>query len=81
MGEYWFKPRRYGYGATPTSWQGWAVVAAFVLVLLGTAKVLITDAHPHPGLFIVAVLAEVAGLILVCRAKTDGAWRWRWGGE
>jgi hypothetical protein len=25
MAEYWFKPKRYGYGATPVTWQGWAV--------------------------------------------------------
>ena len=21
--SYWFRPKRYGYGATPITWQGW----------------------------------------------------------
>ena len=25
---YWFRPRRYGYGATPMTWEGWAVTFA-----------------------------------------------------
>ena len=24
MTRYWFKPKRYGYGATPVTWEGWA---------------------------------------------------------
>ncbi|PIQ76475.1 hypothetical protein COU78_06760 [Candidatus Peregrinibacteria bacterium CG10_big_fil_rev_8_21_14_0_10_49_24] len=32
MNEYWFKPKRYGYGFYPTSWQGW--VATFILLIL-----------------------------------------------
>jgi hypothetical protein len=27
---YWFKRKRYGWGWTPTTWQGWAVVVALV---------------------------------------------------
>ena len=23
MTEYWFRPKRDGYGATPVTWQGW----------------------------------------------------------
>ena len=79
MSEFWFKPRRYGYGATPTAWQGWAVVAVYVAALWGTAATLITSGHPRVALFLLAVLAETALLIVLCRRKTDGAWRWRWG--
>lgn len=32
MRDYWFKPKRYGYGFYPTSWQGW--VASFILLFL-----------------------------------------------
>ena len=28
MTEYWFRPKRYGYGATPVTWQGWALTFA-----------------------------------------------------
>jgi hypothetical protein len=32
--RYWFKPKRYGYGATPVTWQGWCATAAFVVVFV-----------------------------------------------
>ena len=30
---YWFEPKMIGYGATPTSWEGWAVTAGAALLL------------------------------------------------
>ena len=30
----WFKPKTYGYGATPVTWQGWAIVAGFVAAVV-----------------------------------------------
>ena len=32
--EYWFKPRRFGYGARPIHWKGWASAFAYMVVLL-----------------------------------------------
>ncbi len=81
MAEYWFKPKRYGYGATPVTWQGWvftvATALAMVAVSLGlrlTAKSLWTLA----ALLIFDALAIVV-LVIVSRRKTDGEWHWRWG--
>jgi hypothetical protein len=36
MTPYWFKPKRYGYGATPVTWQGWALTLAATLVVAGS---------------------------------------------
>lgn len=30
----WFGSKRYGVGLRPQTWQGWAVVAALVLVII-----------------------------------------------
>ena len=30
---YWFAPKRYGYGAKPVTWQGWAVTLGFAAAL------------------------------------------------
>lgn len=30
----WFGPKRIGWGASPASWEGWAVTGAFVLAML-----------------------------------------------
>ena len=43
MGD-WFAPRRrFGWGWTPVSWQGWLVVAAIIGVVVAIAIVL----RPH----------------------------------
>ncbi len=74
--RYWFRPKRYGYGATPATWEGWAAAAAMVLVVLLETSLL----PPRLGNgFTVAVLvATIAGFVIICRLKTDGSWRWRW---
>jgi hypothetical protein len=79
--EYWFRPRRYGHGATPSTWQGWAAIAAFVVVC---AVVAIALFGLLPGgwsfiLFTLFMVLAVIGFIAFVRKKTDGEWRWRWG--
>jgi len=81
----WFKPKRYGYGATPTNWQGWVIVAAFVAAVAGSAWTLIGFDNANPPderaviifLTIVAILA--AALWIISKSTTGGEWRWRWG--
>lgn len=71
---YWFRPKLYGYGATPVIWQGWAVTAGFVAAigaLAGAGDPILLLFTPPLAL----------GLVLIARRKTDGAWRWRWGFE
>lgn len=70
---YWFAPKLLGYGATPVTWQGWALT-------LGFAALLIVDVR-----FVGNVTAKIAIAVAlpivflpVCAAKTDGGWRWRW---
>jgi len=83
MTTYWFRPKRYGYGATPVTWQGWAVTILVVLVVAAASLVLrLTERH----LWALAALLPfdaiaVAALVIISRRKTDGEWRWRWGGE
>ena len=38
--KYWFKPKAFGYGATPTTWEGWLVVLGFVIYLLAISMFL-----------------------------------------
>jgi hypothetical protein len=82
MSTYWFRPKRYGYGATPVTWQGWAVVAAAVAAIV-LAALLILDHHARsPRTLVTFFAVEVvilAVLWVICRRRTDGEWRWRWG--
>ena len=71
----WFVPRRYGYGANPVTWQGWAITIAFILFALWV----ITRFNGQP-LVEIALLIPATIVLLVITAKTTrGGWRWRWG--
>jgi hypothetical protein len=87
MSPYWFRPKTYGYGATPSNWKGWAATAAFVALVLSTSLLLVAwqqNTGTGPGVWQIAVwLLSVAtlsvGFVLLARAKTHGQWGWRWG--
>ena len=71
-GQVWFKPKRFGYGASPASWQGWLVTAIFLV--LTTLVALLS--HGPPRRIIAAALT--GGFIVIAYVKTDGGWHWRW---
>ena len=79
MTQYWFRPKRYGYGATPVTWQGWAVTLATVLAMVGVSLGLrLTERHDWALAAILAFDAlALAFFFMVCRSKTEGEWRWR----
>ena len=74
----WFKPKRYGYGNVPSSWQGWGITIAFVLFVVSVS--LLAERGAISDLAAVGiVLAITAPFIWFVRGRTDGEWRWRWG--
>ena len=74
---YWFRPKAFGYGAVPVTWQGWALTLALVL-----AAALIGNLAEHRGtVYAVLLLPLVVGFLYLCWAKTDGGWGWRWGNK
>jgi hypothetical protein len=85
--DYWFKPHDYGYGATPINWKGWAAVAGYAAVMLAlglSMTAMPADMPEGPAVWQVATWLIMVGLLTfgflrLCRAKTDGEWRWRWG--
>ena len=81
MTEYWFKPKRYGYGATPTTWQGWALILGTVAAMLAVSVALGRNEEPYWRIVLMFGFnaLALAFLFIVCRVKTDGEWRWRWG--
>ncbi len=81
MTTYWFKPKRYGYGATPVTWQGWAVTLAAVAAMVAVSLFLrLTERHYWALAVMLAFdAAAIIALATVSYCKTDGEWRWRWG--
>jgi hypothetical protein len=75
--HYWFPAKRYGWGwGPPLVWQGWAVLAFFVVAILAGAFLFPPPAHPVA--FIAYVAAASVVLTLVCWATGEPP-RWRWG--
>ena len=83
MTEYWFKPRQFGYGVTPITWQGWLVTVATLIVVIGSAMMVPLFADKTRWVFVIVPidLLAIVALLIVSRLKTDGEWRWRWGGR
>lgn len=84
MQHYWFKPKRYGFGAAPSSWQGWALTVGYVLVLIGLGAWLgsdATDAERHFTPFFIVATAVTLIFVAIAWRTTEGGWRWRWGDE
>ena len=83
MLKYWFRQKRFGYGATPCTWQGWALsmvccLALFGVVLLGPA---IRDNRLRAVWMILGGAAIVVPFTWVAYIKTEGGWRWRSGDD
>jgi hypothetical protein len=81
--QQWFRARNYGWGWTPNTWQGWAVLLVWaVFFIWNTLRIsAITDANriELPVLIVEQILSV---LILLWVAYLKGGpprWRWRWG--
>jgi hypothetical protein len=72
----WFAPKRYGYGVgLPISWQGWAILAAF----LALAFFVGTHFADRPIIVFAILVPAVVALLVIAARTTRGGWRWRWG--
>ena len=80
MMTYWFRPKQYGYGATPVTWQGWALTVAVMADGRPTRCMVPYFADGSPWASSLSrLMRRHRGLWIIGRRKTDGAWRWRWG--
>jgi hypothetical protein len=83
MPRYWFRQKKFGYGATPSTWQGWVLTIAgcaalFAVVLLGPA---IRDNSLRALWMVLGGMAVVVPSTVLAYIKTEGGWRWRSGDE
>ena len=72
----WFRQKSFGYSAgLPIAWQGWALLAAHIVLLVGLGAVL----RDQPLALISVVLTAALLPLPLYAARTEGGWRWRWG--
>jgi hypothetical protein len=87
-GEPWFAPKTHGYGAAPITWQGWTLTLGFAALTAGIAWLAVrwlalghlsaAEAIIGGGV-VIGVLTAI--FLKICRVKTSGPWRWRWGAD
>jgi hypothetical protein len=80
----WFQPKTHGYGATPTSWQGWLVTAVYSLIMIVFSVLMLAAPGGVPEIGIVLawllmVSVFTTAFCLFVKSKTGGDWKWRWG--
>ncbi|RZP17847.1 MAG: hypothetical protein EVA34_10565 [Erythrobacter sp.] len=76
----WFAPKRFGYGAgLPIAWQGWALLAGYIAVMLAPTPLLEWDPILGTGIAAAAWIVASALFLWVAKRKTRGGWRWRHG--
>lgn len=83
MAKYWFRQKRFGYGATPNSWQGW--LFTIVSAALTVAVIIAADFMRSDGmrllLIVIGLPLVLVPTVLISRAKTEGGWHWRSGND
>jgi hypothetical protein len=79
--EFWFKPKTFGYGATPSTWEGWAVVAVYCAIVLACVIAMLVRRESFSIYVSSLVTIGIATIVLIVVSvqKTDGAWRWNAG--
>ena len=74
--KYWFKPKRYGYGASPSTWEGWLLTFVFIFLVIYEANRINTSTQ-----FFIEIIIAVIIFSIFVNKKTDGKWKWRWGNK
>ena len=77
--RYWFRPKSFGYGWTPISWEGWAVtLGSMVVTMAAILTAVFAEAHRWPdrrslqAACLIEFVATLIVTIVVSRNKTKG---------
>lgn len=84
MQHYWFKQKRYGFGAAPCSWQGWAVTIAYVAIVTALSVWAFeneAEIATRATKFTIITIALTVVLVGIAWRTTEGGFRWRWGDD
>jgi hypothetical protein len=81
--EFWFKPKAFGYGATPATWEGWVIVAVYCLVVVGCVVAMTVRKESFSTFLssMATIAVATVVLIVVSVQKTDGTWGWNAGAK
>ena len=79
MPRYWFRQKKFGYGATPNTWQGWVLTVVSSLAVFGVilSAPAIRDNLLRVAWVVLGLSVNVIITVIVSHRKTEGGWRWR----
>lgn len=77
---YWFKAKLYGWGWVPVTWQGWLVVALYIIAITLFAFTIDENSPPREVAFtFILPVAILTGLLFrICYKKGEKP-HWQWG--
>src|SRR5690606_33838863 len=82
MTQHWFRPKKFGFGAVPSTWQGWVLGIVYVVVLVAVSVMLVpfgeTITSERIAAWALIVVPGTAATLYIAWLKTDGRWQWRW---
>ena len=83
MTKYWFRQKKFGYGATPNSWQGWLLTIASAAATVAVIIAADFERDDATRFLLIAIGLPVILIptVWIAQIKTEGGWRWRWGEE
>ena len=82
MGErYWFRPKSFGYGATPITWEGWAVTLGSMAVTMAAVLVAISaeirqwpDRRALQAICLIVLFVTLLVTVIIARRRTNREW-------
>lgn len=80
MKKLWFKRKLYGWGWTPSTWEGWLSILVYVGLITMLAFTVDESLSPQEGIltFVVPVILLTFALIYLAYKKGEKP-RWQWG--
>lgn len=78
--KYWFKRKTHGWGWTPSTWQGWLTVCAYVAIisLLSFSIDSTSSQNDINTKFILPMLIATVALLRISYIKGEKP-KWQWG--
>jgi len=78
--KYWFRAKWYGWGWTPATWQGWLVIAVWLVLVIGLSLTNDEASPPREVAFtlILPLCILTATLLRICWVTGERP-RWNWG--
>lgn len=77
---YWFKRKLYGWGWMPVKWQGWLLIAIYLVLVLFFALTIDENSPPNEVVFtfLLPLTLLTITLVKICYLKGESP-KWQWG--